>query len=254
MEETKRKSLELIAKHASERLRVLEAEGIIPKGIFPIASIAFMGRPGAGKGFQTSRIARIRPLLPHSSGASFRDYVINDCPEIKDNNLLLYEMDDFSLLSKENIKAVMSGFGLVDDFTTMNLVFRSLCDTYSDKFVPKDGFLGPDGYPRNTAQYFLTQPFIDIKGAVELVADDEVRMQRLFGRKEEEQREDDKDPEKALLERDRIYLTQTEPVYEMIRQQPDLVHVMVEVNHPEKEENFKRVLPAYDSVVSDIVF
>jgi adenylate kinase len=178
-------------------------------------NIIFLGAPGVGKGTYTCKVKEKYGLIHISTGDIFRE-------NIKNNTSLGQEAKKFIDAGK-----------LVPDETTINMVR----DRLSKPDIKKGYIL--DGFPRTIPQAEALAGFTKIDAVINFVADDNVIIQRLSGRRicrkcqaifhikniptkvegicdkcggEVYQRDDDK-PE-AIKHRLKVYQEQTSPLIE----------------------------------------
>lgn len=158
--------------------------------------LVLLGAPGSGKGTQATRL-REHFNVPHiSTGELLRAAVAAGTP------------------LGVKAKAVMDAGSLVSDEIVLGMLEERLCQPDTG-----NGFI-LDGYPRNLAQanaldgllQRLRQP-VDV--AVQLDVSQELLIQRLAGRAQQEGRADDS-PD-AVRNRLRIYTDQTAPVVDYYR-------------------------------------
>jgi adenylate kinase len=160
-----------------------------------------LGPQGSGKGTQAKRVAAAWEIPHVSTGDMFR------------------ALDDSTELGRE-VKAIMERGELVPDEITIRMIEARLAE---DDAVA--GFL-LDGFPRNLAQARALDAMLAAIGRrldAILFFDlpDDVALERMRGRAEEEGRADDT-PE-AMAKRLAIYHEQTEPVVEHYRATGKLV-------------------------------
>jgi adenylate kinase len=160
-----------------------------------------LGPQGSGKGTQAKRVAAAWEIPHVSTGDLFR------------------ALDDSTELGRE-VKAIMERGELVPDEITIRMIEARLAE---DDAVA--GFL-LDGFPRNLAQARALDAMLAAIGRrldAILFFDlpDDVALERMRGRAEEEGRADDT-PE-AMAKRLAIYHEQTEPVVEHYRATGKLV-------------------------------
>jgi adenylate kinase len=165
-----------------------------------------LGPQGSGKGTQAKRIAAAWEIPHVSTGDMFR------------------ALDDSTELGRE-VKAIMARGELVPDETTIRMIEGRLAE---DDAVA--GFL-LDGFPRNLAQArALDAMLAGIGRRLDAILffdlPDDVALERMRGRAEEEGRDDDT-PE-AMAKRLEIYHEQTEPVVEHYRVTGKLVPLHAE--------------------------
>ncbi|MGO1315964.1 MAG: adenylate kinase [Cellulomonadaceae bacterium] len=168
------------------------------------ARLVILGPPGAGKGTQAARLADWLGVPAISTGDIFR----------------------------ANIKGATALGQLVQEYTAKGeLVPDSVTnDMVRDRLAADDvaqGFL-LDGYPRNVAQVaeldaICAELGITLSGAVEIVADAEVVVERLLKRAEIEGRADD--TEDVIRYRLEVYAAQTAPVSAVYDERGVLVRV-----------------------------
>ena len=198
-------------------------------------NLIFLGSPGVGKGTYTARVKEKYGLVHISTGDLFRDNMKNNTP-----------------LGQEAKKYIDEG-NLVPDEVTINMVKERL-----NQDDAKNGFI-LDGFPRTIEQADALETFSKIDAVINFVADDDVIIRRLSGRRicrkcqtifhvdniptkvdgvcdkcggEVYQRDDDK-PE-AIKERLIVYEKQTAPLIEYYKNK-GLLHVIdanVDINDP----------------------
>jgi adenylate kinase len=164
-------------------------------------NLLVLGPQGSGKGTQAKRIAEAWEIPHVSTGDMFR------------------ALDGSTELGRE-VKAIMARGELVPDEITIRTIEERLAQ---DDAV--DGFL-LDGFPRNLAQArALDAMLAGIGRGLDAILffdlPDDVALERMRGRAEEEGRADDT-PE-AMAKRLEIYHEQTEPVAEHYRATGKLV-------------------------------
>jgi adenylate kinase len=164
-------------------------------------NLLVLGPQGSGKGTQAKRIAAAWGIPHVSTGDMFR------------------ALDDTTELGRE-VKAIMARGELVPDEITIRMIEGRLAE---DDAV--DGFI-LDGFPRNLAQArALDAMLAGIGRSLDAILffdlPDEVSLERMRGRAEQEGRADDT-PE-AIAKRLEIYHEQTEPVVEHYRATGKLV-------------------------------
>jgi adenylate kinase len=165
-----------------------------------------LGPQGSGKGTQAKRVAAAWEIPHVSTGDMFR------------------ALDDSTELGRE-VKAIMERGELVPDEITIRMIEGRLAE---DDAVA--GFL-LDGFPRNLAQArALDAMLAGIGRRLDAILffdlPDDVALERMRGRAEEEGRADDT-PE-AMAKRLAIYHEQTEPVVEHYRATGKLVPLHAE--------------------------
>lgn len=166
--------------------------------------LVLLGAPGSGKGTQAAR------LKEHFG-----------VPHISTGDLLRAEVAAGSALGLQ-AKEVMARGDLVSD----DILLGMLEDRFS-RDDTRNGFI-LDGYPRNLAQAAalgellarLGQPF---DAAVQLDVDNELLVERIAGRAQEQGRDDD-NPE-SVRKRLQVYDEQTAPVIGYFREQGQLTVV-----------------------------
>lgn len=168
------------------------------------ARLVILGPPGAGKGTQAVRLAERLGVPAISTGDIFR-------ANIKGGTELGRLVQEYTAKGE-----------LVPDSVTNDMVRDRLS---ADDVV--DGFL-LDGYPRNVAQVaeldvICADVGIALDGAVELVADSDVVVERLLKRATIEGRADD--TEDVIRYRLDVYAAQTAPVSAVYAERGDLVRV-----------------------------
>jgi adenylate kinase len=166
--------------------------------------LIILGQPGAGKGTQAARIAEHYGIPAISTGDIFRANIKNETE-----------------LGRQ-VKEILASGGYVSDEITNAIVADRLAQ---DDCAP--GFL-LDGYPRTLAQVDALDEMLagrdsELDRVLELVVDDEVVVQRLLGRAEQEGREDD--TEEVIRERMAIYHRETRPLSDTYRARGLLVEV-----------------------------
>lgn len=168
------------------------------------ARLVILGPPGAGKGTQAVRLAERLGVPAISTGDIFR-------ANIKGGTELGRLVQEYTAKGE-----------LVPDSVTNDMVRDRLS---ADDVA--DGFL-LDGYPRNVAQVaeldvICADLGIALDGAVELVADSDVVVERLLKRATIEGRADD--TEDVIRYRLDVYAAQTAPVSAVYAERGDLVQV-----------------------------
>lgn len=167
-------------------------------------NILLLGPQGSGKGTQAKRIADEYGLAHIASGDLFRNAIAARSP-----------------LGLE-VEPIYNAGGLVPDEITTALIRERL--PHEDA---RDGFI-LDGFPRNIAQAealdeLLNEVGRDLTAVFALNVSDDVSVERLLRRAEEEGRTDDT-PE-AIARRLAIYHEQTAPLVEYYRAQDRLVPI-----------------------------
>ena len=182
-----------------------------------------MGPQGSGKGTQAKRIAEGWEIPHVSTGDMFR------------------ALDDSTELGRE-VKAIMARGELVPDETTIRMIEERLSQDDA-----ADGF-ALDGFPRNLAQARALDAMLGgigrgLDAILFFDLPDDVALERMRGRAEDEGRADDT-PE-VMAKRLEIYHEQTEPVVEHYRTTGKLVplHAARSV-----EEVFVEIQNALDTV------
>ncbi|AOH36175.1 adenylate kinase [Luteimonas sp. JM171] len=166
--------------------------------------LVLLGAPGSGKGTQAARLKE-RLGVPH----------------ISTGDLLRAEVAAGSPLGQQ-AKAVMERGDLVSDEILLGMLEERLA-----RDDVRTGFI-LDGYPRNLAQARalgellerLAQPF---DAAVQLEVDNELLIERLAGRAQQEGRADDNS--ETVRKRLAVYDEQTAPVIDFYREQGQLTTV-----------------------------
>ncbi|WP_225753005.1 adenylate kinase [Actinotalea sp. Marseille-Q4924] len=166
--------------------------------------VVLLGPPGAGKGTQAARLADALGVPAISTGDIFRANIAGGT-----------ELG-------RTAQSYTSRGALVPDEVTNAMVAARL-----DEPDVAGGFL-LDGYPRNLAQVaeldaILQRRGLALDGAMELVADAEVVVQRLLHRATVEGREDDTEP--VIRHRLEVYREQTEPIAALYAERGLLVRV-----------------------------
>jgi adenylate kinase len=154
-------------------------------------NILIFGPQGSGKGTQAARIASEYGIPHIATGDMFRAAIAAGTP-----------------LGKE-VEPILASGALVSDELTIRLIRERLAEEDA-----RDGF-ALDGFPRNTAQAEALDELLEELGRpLDLVLDlqvpDEVSMERLLGRAEEEGRTDDS-PE-VIAKRLEVFHRETEPL------------------------------------------
>jgi adenylate kinase len=154
-------------------------------------NILIFGPQGSGKGTQAARIASEYGIPHIATGDMFRAAIAAGTP-----------------LGKE-VEPILASGALVSDELTIRLIRERLSEEDA-----RDGF-ALDGFPRNTAQAEALDELLEELGRpLDLVLDlqvpDEVSMERLLGRAEEEGRTDDS-PE-VIAKRLEVFHRETEPL------------------------------------------
>lgn len=166
--------------------------------------IILMGPPGAGKGTQAKNLST-QMGVPHvSTGDLFRREIAAD-----------------TALGAEAASYINSGNYVPDDLTN-RMVDRRLQESDCAK-----GFL-LDGYPRTLEQIEALDVMMETHGhvidlVIDITADYEAIVQRLFKRAQEEGREDDS--ETVIRHRLKVYAERTEPLVAVYRDRGILVSV-----------------------------
>jgi adenylate kinase len=189
-------------------------------------NLLLLGPQGSGKGTQAKRIAETYGLAHVASGDLFRASIAAG-----------------TTLGKR-VEPLLAAGLLVPDELTIDLVRERL-----ERDDARDGFV-LDGFPRTMAQArALDRMLAEIGRALTVVlalrVSDEVSLERLLRRAQEERRPDDT-PE-AIARRLAIYHDETEPLIEHYRAQDRLVPIDGEgtVN-----EVFSQIEAALDHVAS----
>jgi adenylate kinase len=154
-------------------------------------NILIFGPQGSGKGTQAARIASEYGIPHIATGDMFRAAIAAGTP-----------------LGNE-VEPILASGALVSDELTIRLIRERLAEEDA-----RDGF-ALDGFPRNTAQAEALDELLEELGRpLDLVLDlqvpDEVSMERLLGRAEEEGRTDDS-PE-VIAKRLEVFHRETEPL------------------------------------------
>jgi adenylate kinase len=154
-------------------------------------NVLILGPQGSGKGTQAARIAT--------------EY---DIPHIATGDMFRAAIEAGTRLGRE-VEPILASGALVPDELTIRLIRERLSEEDA-----QDGFV-LDGFPRNTAQAGALDELLEELGRpLDLVLDlqvpDEVCMERLLGRAEEEGRTDDS-PE-VIAKRLEIFHRETEPL------------------------------------------
>jgi adenylate kinase len=154
-------------------------------------NVLILGPQGSGKGTQAARIATEYDIPHIATGDMFRAAIEAGTP-----------------LGRE-VEPILASGALVPDELTIRLIRERLSEEDA-----QDGFV-LDGFPRNTAQAGALDELLEELGRpLDLVLDlqvpDEVCMERLLGRAEEEGRTDDS-PE-VIAKRLEIFHRETEPL------------------------------------------
>lgn len=171
------------------------------------AKLVLLGPPGAGKGTQALRLAERLDVQAISTGDIFRANITGGT-----------ELGQ--LVQQYTAKGE-----LVPDEVTNAMVRDTLATKIAEN--PDAGFI-LDGYPRNVAQVgeldaILADLGLTLDGAVEIVADTDVVVERLLKRAEIEGRADDTEP--VIRHRLTIYADQTAPVSAVYGERGSLVQV-----------------------------
>ena len=154
-------------------------------------NVLILGPQGSGKGTQAARIASEYGIPHIATGDMFRSAIAAGTP-----------------LGKE-VEPILASGALVPDELTIRLIRARLSEEDA-----QDGFV-LDGFPRNTAQAEALGELLEELGRpLDLVLDlqipDDVCMERLVGRAEEEGRTDDS-PE-VIAKRLEIFHRETAPL------------------------------------------
>ena len=154
-------------------------------------NVLILGPQGSGKGTQAARIASEYGIPHIATGDMFRSAIAAGTP-----------------LGKE-VEPILASGALVPDELTIRLIRDRLSEEDA-----QDGFV-LDGFPRNTAQAEALDELLEELGRpLDLVLDlqvpDDVCMERLVGRAEEEGRTDDS-PE-VIAKRLEIFHRETAPL------------------------------------------
>ncbi len=154
-------------------------------------NVLILGPQGSGKGTQAARIAS-EYAIPHiATGDMFRSAIAAGTP-----------------LGKE-VEPILASGALVPDELTIRLIRERLSEDDA-----RDGFV-LDGFPRNAAQAEALDEVLDELGrpldlVLELQVPDDMCMERLVGRAQEEGRTDDS-PE-VIAKRLQIFHRETAPL------------------------------------------
>jgi adenylate kinase len=167
-------------------------------------NILLLGPQGSGKGTQAKRIADEYGLTHVATGDMLRRAIAAGSP------------------LGQRVKPIYDGGQLVPDDVMIDLIRERLSDEDT-----ANGFV-LDGFPRTMAQAHALDALLRELGrgltlAFELQVPDEVAVERLTKRAEEEGRPDDT-PE-AIAERLALYHTETEPLVEHYRMNGNLVGI-----------------------------
>ena len=171
------------------------------------AKLVLLGPPGAGKGTQAARLAERLGVQTISTGDIFRANITGGT--------------ELGKLVQE----ITAKGELVPDEVTNAMVRDTLTAKAAEG--PDAGFI-LDGYPRNVAQVaeldaILADLGLSLDGAVEIVADSDVVVERLLKRAEIEGRADDTEP--VIRHRLTVYADQTAPVSAVYGARAALVQV-----------------------------
>jgi adenylate kinase len=183
--------------------------------------IVMLGAPGSGKGTQAAK------LVEHL-----------DLPHISTGELLRAAVRDGTLLG-QRARAVMDRGELVSDEIMLDLLEERL----SDEDV-KNGFI-LDGYPRNLAQAGALDELLERLGqpvheALQIDIDEELVIQRILKRADEEGRSDDS--EEVARKRMRVYAEQTAPVVDYYARKGVLSRVLGEGSIEDVFQRIRAVL------------
>jgi adenylate kinase len=170
-------------------------------------NLLVLGPQGSGKGTQAKRIAAAHDIPHVSTGDMFRAAIHADT-----------ELG-------RRVEPILASGELVPDELTVALIRERLSEPDAS-----EGFV-LDGFPRNLAQAAaLDAMLVEIGRSLDAILffdlSDEISLERLRGRAEEEGREDDT-PE-VMARRLAIYHEQTEPVVEYYRTTGKLVPLHAE--------------------------
>jgi adenylate kinase len=170
-------------------------------------NLLVLGPQGSGKGTQAARLSEAHGIPHVSTGEMFRAAI------------------DAGTDLGRRVEPILAAGDLVPDDLTVSLIRARLAEPDAER-----GFV-LDGFPRNLAQAEgLDAMLVEIGRELDAVLffdiSDEVSVERLRGRAEEEGREDDT-PE-AIARRLEIYHDQTEPVVERYRATGKLVPLHAE--------------------------
>jgi adenylate kinase len=167
-------------------------------------NLLLLGPQGSGKGTQARRIAKAYGLAHVASGDMFRAAIAAGTP------------------LGRRVEPLLAAGLLVPDELTIEIIRERL-----EQEDARDGFI-LDGFPRNMAQAraldeLLAEISRELTAVLALHVSDEVSVERLLRRAQEEGRIDDT-PE-AIARRLAIYHEQTEPLIEYYRAQDRLVPI-----------------------------
>ena len=170
-------------------------------------NLLVLGPQGSGKGTQAARLSEAHGIPHVSTGEMFRAAI------------------EAGTDLGRRVEPILAAGDLVPDDLTVSLIRARLAEPDAER-----GFV-LDGFPRNLAQAEgLDAMLVEIGRELDAVLffdiSDEVSVERLSGRAEEEGREDDT-PE-AIARRLEIYHDQTEPVVERYRATGKLVPLRAE--------------------------
>jgi adenylate kinase len=154
-------------------------------------NVLILGPQGSGKGTQAARIATEYEIPHIATGDMFRAAIEAGTP-----------------LGQE-VEPILASGALVPDELTIRLIRERLSEEDA-----QDGFV-LDGFPRNTAQAGALDELLEELGrpldlVLDLQVSDEVCMERLLGRAEEEGRTDDSS--EVIAKRLEIFHRETEPL------------------------------------------
>lgn len=166
--------------------------------------LLIVGPPGAGKGTQATGIAERYGIPAISTGDIFRKNI--------------KEGTELGKLAQE----ITSRGDLVPDSLTNDLVRDRLAEDDA-----QGGFL-LDGYPRTLAQVealtaLLGSQGVDLDAVISLTVDEDVVVERLLKRAEEQGRVDDN--EETIRHRQHVYREETEPLLVVYRERGLVVEV-----------------------------
>lgn len=164
-----------------------------------------MGPPGVGKGTQAERLGNYFSIIHLSSGAILRN-------EISKRTELGIKAKQFMDVGK-----------LVPDDLLLNMM--------ENRLVQKDCTKGYilDGFPRTIRQaegleQILINQDQELRGAINLFADEDALIQRLILRGQSSRRRSDDTPD-VIKNRQRVYWQQTAPLLDFYRSRKQLLKV-----------------------------